>query len=284
MDLAADGPALRRRIAEDGYVFFRGLLDRATVESVGRSGLAHLQADGWTAPDDDPLTARPHLPVRAVRMRDAFTDRGYQRVVFDPGFNRIPFGTPLADVMGQILGPEGICYPLKLPRIVYPSSVVPRQPGSFLHKDYGSVQDMFTAWVPLGEVPTSLGGLAVLPGSQSSSTVAPRPLTRLAQGWRTTDYEPGDVLVFHCMTTHAALPNRQERMRFSAEYRWQLADQPAPRRMVLAPQGQELGSRAFGTTTWWRPVAPRLRLFDDGGVDAGPRLPAPPSRYVTMTG
>jgi hypothetical protein len=281
--LVGDWRALRQRIAEDGYVFFRGLLDRARVESIGRSGLTALQQDGWLAPGLDPLTAAPRPPVRAIRMRDAFSDRGYQRVLFDPGFNRIPFDSQLADVMGQILGPDGVCYPLKLPRIVYPSSLVPRQPGGYVHKDYGSVQDMFTSWVPLGDVPASLGGLAVLPGSQRSSMVTPRPLERLEEGWRTTDYEPGDVLVFHCMTTHAALPNREQRMRFSAEYRWQLADQPAPRRMVLAPQGQELGSRAFQDTTWWRPVLPRLTLFDDGGVDAAPRVPAPTSRYVTMT-
>ena len=30
-------------------------------------------------------------------------------------------------------------------------------------------------------------------------------------------------------------------MRISAEYRWQLADLPAPRRMVLGPLGQEMG-------------------------------------------
>ena len=281
--LAGDWQALRQRIADDGYVFFRGLLDRARVESIGRSGLTALQEEGWLAAEGDPVNAAPRPPVRAVRMRDAFTDRGYQRVLFDPDFNRIPFDSRLAEVMGQILGPAGVCYPLKLPRIVYPSSLVPRQPGGFMHKDYGSVQDMFTCWVPLGEVPASLGGLAVLPGSQHSSRVAAVPLDRLERGWRTTDYEPGDVLVFHCMTTHAALPNRQERMRFSAEYRWQLADQPAPRRMVLGPQGQELGSRVFGHTSWWRSVAARLTLLDDGGVEVAPRLPAPPSRYVTIT-
>ena len=81
-----------------------------------------------------------------------------------------------------------------------------------------------------------LGGLAVKPGSQHTSRVHYRPLDRLERGWLTTDYHPGDVLVFHCLTTHAALPNRGSRMRFSAEYRWQLADQPAPRRVVIGPQ------------------------------------------------
>jgi ectoine hydroxylase-related dioxygenase (phytanoyl-CoA dioxygenase family) len=169
---------------------------------------------------------------------------------------------------------------MKLPRIVYTASVVPHQPGNVVHKDYRSVQDMFTCWVPLGGVPQTLGGLAIQPGSQRTTRVQHRPLNHLEPGWLTTDYEAGDVLVFHCLTTHAALPNRQSRMRFSAEYRWQRADQPAPRRMIVGPQGQEIGSRLFSGTDWWRSVVGGLTLFDDGRADAGPSLPAPPSRFV----
>jgi hypothetical protein len=278
-----DWQALRARIAEDGYVFMRGLLDPAVVTAAGRSGLAHLQAAGWIEPTEDPVAAAPRLPVRAVKMRDAFRDPGYARILADPAFNRIAFTPELQGLMGQIVGPAGFCYPFKLPRIVYPVSVVPHQPGNYVHKDYGSVQDMFTCWVPLGKVPRTLGGLALKPGSQHTSSVKHPPLDTLPPGWVTTDYEPGDVLVFHCLTTHAALPNREARMRFSGEYRWQLADQPAPRRLVLGPQGHEIGSRMFGRLPWWRSVAGGLTLFDDAGVDAEPRLPAPPSRFAQFS-
>lgn len=278
-----DWQALRARIATDGYVFMRGLLDASMINAVGRAGLAHLQAAGWTAAGEDPVAAAPQLPARAVKMRDAFGDPGYTQILADPGFNQIPFSPVVSDLMAQILGPAGFCYPLKLPRVVYPAHLVPHQPGNVVHKDYGSVQDMFTCWVPLGEVPRSLGGLAVMPGSQHSTRIRYRPLNRLEPGWVTTDYQPGDVLVFHCLTTHAALPNRESRMRFSAEYRWQLADQPAPRRLVIGPRGNEIGSRLFARTPWWRPVPPGLALFDDDGVDARAVLPAPPSRYVAFT-
>ena len=71
--------------------------------------------------------------------------------------------------------------------------------------------------------------------------------------------------------------------RISAEYRWQLADQPVPRRVAIGPFGQEIGSRLFSRTNWWRPVVEGLTLFDDGGEGAQPRLPAPPSRFVSFT-
>jgi hypothetical protein len=280
--LFGDWESLRERIFIDGYVFMRGLLDADMIRSVGRAGLGHLQQAGWTEAGSDPVTARPRTPVRAVKMRDAFGDPGYRNILADPGFNAIPFTSPLAGLMAQILGPAGFCYPLKVPRIVYPVSVVPRQPGNVVHKDYRSVQDMFTCWVPLGEVPRTLGGLAIKPGSQRTTHVHYRPLVSLEPGWVTTDYHPGDVLVFHCLTTHAALPNKEGRMRFSAEYRWQLSDQPAPRRVVIGPQGHEIGSRMFSRTPWWHSVAGNLRLFDDGGDSALPALPAPPSRFVSF--
>ena len=105
----------------------------------------------------DPLDARPRLPVRAVAMRDAFGDPGYQRILADPGFNAIPYDSPLTWLMRQIMGAESFCYPLKLPRLVYPCSVVPRQPGNIVHKDFGAVQDMLTCWVPLQAIPTQSG-------------------------------------------------------------------------------------------------------------------------------
>jgi len=286
--LLGDWEALRALIRRDGYVFMRGLLDRDWVRDVGRAGLTALQAAGWTEPGVDPVGAAPRPPVRAVAMRDAFGDPGYRRILADGGFNAIPYDSPLTALMGQILGPAGFCYPLKIPRIVYPSSVVPRHPGNVVHKDYRAVQDMFTCWVPLGEVPVRLGGLALRPGSQSSLRVRHRPLERLEHGWRTADYEPGDVLVFHCLTTHAALPNHLARMRFSAEYRWQLADQPAPQHMVLGPGGHEMWARLFAGADWWRPVPEGLRLFDDGGGRDGlgraprPGGPVPASRFVTL--
>jgi hypothetical protein len=70
-----------------------------------------------------------------------------------------------------------------------------------------------------------------------------RPLTAAEPGWASTDYRPGDVIVFHCLTPHAALPNTtmastalpgtttaagRARLRLSGDFRWQLPDKPVP--------------------------------------------------------
>ncbi len=274
-----DPAAVRARLAADGYVFARGLLDPAEVGAIGRRGMATLQTAGWTAPGADPVTAPACLPVRAVAMRDAFGDPAYHRLALDPGLHRLAFESPLADLMHRLLGPMALCYPLKIPRVVYPAALVPRHPGAVAHHDYRAVQDLFTCWVPLVDTPQALGGLALRPGSQRTATVAHRVLDRLPPGWATADYRPGDVLLFHCLTAHGALPNRTDRLRLSAELRWQTADRPAPRRAVLGPAGVEIGARVLAGRPWWRPVPPGLALFDD---DRPPPGPPAPSRFVAF--
>jgi hypothetical protein len=280
--LLDDGDGLRARIREDGYVLLRGVLDRETVSALGRRGLGVLQTAGWTQSGRDPVTARPRLPVRAVATRDAFSDPALRRIVLDPALHALAFSSSMNGLMHRIMGPGAFCYPLKVPRVVYPSSLVPAHRGNFMHKDFRTTPDVFTCWVPLGDIPTTLGGLAVLPGSQSTR-VEPRPLLRLESGWRTTEYAAGDVVVLHCMTTHASLPNVEHRLRFSAEYRWQLADRPAPRRMVVGPLGTELGARVFRHAPWWRPVPPGLKLVDDEGEFRDGLGTVPDSRFVFVT-
>jgi len=41
-------------------------------------------------------------------------------------------------------------------------------------------------------------------------------------------YRLRDVIIFHCLTPHAALPNTGSVLRLSGDFRWQLADRPAP--------------------------------------------------------
>jgi ectoine hydroxylase-related dioxygenase (phytanoyl-CoA dioxygenase family) len=278
--LLGDWAALRRRIHDDGYVFVRGLLDAELVRNVGRDCLTRLQRAGWSE-SGDALTARPRAPARATNVRESFRDRGYRRMMMQDGVNQLPYLGPFADLMHQVMGPAAFVYPLKLVRVVYPTSVVPQQPGGTVHKDYVAVQDMFTTWVPLVDVPAGLGGLAVRAGTQRHAAFLPREMNPDEPGWSTTDYRPGDVLVFHCLTSHAALPNRSERFRISAEYRWQLADDPAPRALVLNKRGREIGSRFFARRPWWRPVPAGLQ-FRDGGLDTTRERswPPAPSRFV----
>ncbi|HUD80141.1 MAG TPA: phytanoyl-CoA dioxygenase family protein [Streptosporangiaceae bacterium] len=263
--LQSDQAALRQRLAADGYLFFRRLLRPADVSAAYDSVRAELALGGWTDRDGHPAG-----PQRAVNVRDALADPSFRAALASRGLNRLAYLPPLRGAVRLILGPGAFSYPVKVLRTVYPESPAAITRGRYIHQDFAvsGVQDMLTTWLPLMDIPAQLGGLAVLPGSHLDPPRRPRLLRADAPGWATTDYRPGDVLLFHCLTSHAALPNHADRLRISADFRWQAADQPAPAEMILGPAAGagrrtrqvELYSRLLGREAWWEPVPDGLVL------------------------
>ncbi len=139
---------------------------------------------------------------------------------------------------------------------------------------------MLTTWVPLTDIPVRLGGLAVRPGSNLGPPLRPHVLGRGERGWATAHYPAGDALVFHCLTAHAALPNRDTMLRLSGDFRWQRSDQAAPAQLVLGPAGEhELFSRLFAREPWWQPVPGGLTLSPQELLAA---IPPAPSRFFPV--
>jgi hypothetical protein len=130
------------------------------------------------------------------------------------------------------------------------------------------------------DIPVRLGGLAVQPGGHLRRLQRPRLLDGGEPGWATTGYRPGDVIVFHCLTPHAALPNAGGRLRISGDFRWQLPDQAVPAELILGPNGRqrELFSRMFSRQRWWEPVPAGLALYPRNQLIT---VPPGPSRLIT---
>jgi hypothetical protein len=135
------------------------------------------------------------------------------------------------------------------------------------------------------EIPVRIGGLAVEPAGHLRPPRRPRPLNRSEPGWATTGYEPGDVIIFHCLTPHAALPNHGSALRISGDFRWQRPDQPAPAELILGPRAGAAGrqvemfSRLFRGTRWWEPVPAGLTLYPRAQLVGSP---PGPSRLITV--
>jgi ectoine hydroxylase-related dioxygenase (phytanoyl-CoA dioxygenase family) len=119
-------------------------------------------------------------------------------------------------------------------------------------------QRLYTAWTPLGDVPFSDGPLAVLEGSHQFEgllstygkldvdrdkdhnpyvggwlTKDPGSVHSTYGGrWLTTEFQPGDVLIFGMFTLHCSLDNTNadQRIRLSTDSRYQLAEEPADER------------------------------------------------------
>jgi len=276
--LAGDGEALRRRLAADGYLFFRGVLPAGRVAEAGAAVARRLAEGGWTDGRGVP-SATP----KAVTVPEALRDRSYLGALASPEFNLIPYLPELRGIIGRVLGSSAFPYPAKVLRAVYPEGAGARSGGRYVHQDYGGagIQDMLTSWVPLMDIPAEVGGLAVRPGWHLGPPRLPRVLGRDAPGWATTAYRPGDVLVFHCLLPHAALPNTAGVLRLSGDFRWQLPDGLAPVEMVYGPDSRppELFSRLFRRQPWWQPVP--------GGLELRPRAelaarPPGPSRFFRV--
>jgi hypothetical protein len=288
LGLINDPDGLRRRLAADGYLFFRGLLPAAQLRAAGQAVLAQLHDGGWV---DD--RAIPSVRPRAVNSADALTDPAFRAAMFGPAFNQVPYLPALRQVVRRVLGPGAFSYPAKVLRAVYPERPQARPRGRYIHYDYGvaGVQDMLTSWIPLMDIPVRLGGLAVQPGGQLGQPRPPRPLSGSEPGWATTSYEPGDAIIFHCLTPHAALPNHGSALRISGDFRWQRPDQPAPAELILGPRvaagglggrkpdPPEMFSRLFRRARWWEPVPAGLTLYPKAQLAA---VPPGPSRLIAV--
>jgi hypothetical protein len=95
--LLNDQDGLRRQLADDGYLFFRGLLPAAEVRTVGAAILDRLRSGGWA--DDRGI---PTLPPRAVNSMDALADPAFRAAMSGAAFNRLPYLPPLRTVIRRI--------------------------------------------------------------------------------------------------------------------------------------------------------------------------------------
>jgi Phytanoyl-CoA dioxygenase (PhyH) len=269
--LAADPAALRARLAADGYLFLRGLLPQDRVLAAGERVSEALRSGGWTA------AGSPRLNPGAGPL-EALADPSYRAAVTSLAFNALPYLAPLRATVRRVLGPAAFSYPVKVLRAVAPESLSDRTSGRYIHCDYrgAGVQDMLTTWIPLADVPVEIGGLAVRPGGHRERPRKPRVLSGGERGWASTDYRPGDVIIFHCLTPHAAQPNVGRRLRLSADFRWQQPGHPAPSEMILGPAGRapELFSRLLRREHWWEPVPSGLRLRPRAELAARPPGPS----------
>lgn len=227
-------PLLRSRLREQGYLFFREILDKTALLHIRRDILEKAQQHGiikdGTAPLDG-IFKGGDFPAPA-RFE---TSKLYREILDIPSFNA--FGThPLLSVLySGLLDAEVREHRRRIGRIAFPQSAMNT---TSVHQDFfyikGSV-NTYTNWIPTGYCPKALGGLAVLERSNHVGLLPHSP----AQGaggfgipgeavepfglrWLTTDYRLGDLLLFHSLTIHKALDNvTSDQLRVSLEYRLQ---------------------------------------------------------------
>ncbi len=243
-----DGAALRERMSGDGYLFFEGLLDRDAILEVRRSITQLCAEAGWISPNADLMDAIATPGTKWVEPQPEFM-AVYNRVMRLECFHALAHQPAISKVVGQITQDQVLVHPRNIARIIFPDNEKYTTPA---HQDYIHIQgteQTYTAWIPLGDCPQSLGSLAILTGSHRLGLLP----THSAYGaggrgidtdaldltWACGDFQLGDFVLFHSLTVHKGLPNRSpDQIRLSVDYRFQGISQPVTKDSLLPHYAQ----------------------------------------------
>ncbi len=227
-----DAGALTQSLTENGYLFLKGFLDRQPIIQLRSDILDICRNAGWSSREGNPLDGiwsgcQPPDGENTIEYLNP-----YRLILKLPTFQSFPHHPRLIDVAERILGGKVFVHPRKIGRVVFPQYTKTTTPP---HQDYFYIRGAsatYSAWIPIGDCPVTLGGLAVLRGSHKQGFLPHVPMMgtgghgiELPEDtvWDTTDYEMGDVLFFHSHTIHKAMPNLTEnRLRISVDNRYQV--------------------------------------------------------------
>jgi ectoine hydroxylase-related dioxygenase (phytanoyl-CoA dioxygenase family) len=247
--LLSDPSRLRRRLADDGYLFLRGALDADAVAAARREVFRRLaEVDEIAEPVD--LGIATGRSLRAERVGDL--GRFWKSVSEGPKLRAASHGSRMAEIMGIVFGEPARAQDY----IFLRAGAVGRSTG--LHYDYPfftrAHDRVYTVWMPLGPAPVSDGPVVIVEGSnrfrdlidpmigfdvaRDASRKAEFGSDAIAFARRrnarllTADFEPGDIAVFGMYTAHGSLDNHSPigRVRLSCDVRWQPASLPADER------------------------------------------------------
>lgn len=198
-------PLAETPAADDGYWYYRGLLEVSTVEAL-RARVVELYKRRPIHGTDDPALVELQQAVAMLPEFDAI--RKHPAIL---EMLRRLFGTNVETKRGDVL-----------------RAVAPGEPATPPHQDQFFMQDarrVCTVWIPLSECPLRLGPLAVLAGSHRDG-IRSHVANQLADSdpslwWSTASMAQGDVLAFDGCTIHRACPNlTRDRTRFSVDFRY----------------------------------------------------------------
>jgi len=229
---------LRQKAKEDGYLYFPRLFDPARVLEVRRKILGVCLEHGWLADGSDVMEgiATPGLRVGESGEDDSRWQVFYNDVQRVRDFHALALEPKIIGLFEILFGESVLAHSRNICRLVFPDmrthSTPPHQDNYFI----GGSDETWTAWIPGGDCPEQLGGLAVNRGShrygmlETSEGIGPggrQVNVDDKSSWVSGDYRCGDVLILHSLTIHQGRDNiTVDRLRLSFDYRYQPRSHP----------------------------------------------------------
>jgi hypothetical protein len=255
IDIIDDPSALQTRMAEDGYLYLPGYLNRDVVLEGRREVLNRIADAGALHPDYPIEDAIPHSenPLKRPNLSDVV--QGNDAVL------KVLYDGEMMEFYRRFLGGDVRHFDYTWFRIVRPGNGTPPHMDT-VYMGRGT-PNLYTAWTPIGDIPLSMGGLMILEkshlherlnnnygkkdvdtfcanrnnghaigngGSLSRNPVKLRE--NLGGRWLSVDFRAGDLLTFTIKTVHCGLDNRSNQYRLSSDTRYQLASEPADERWI----------------------------------------------------
>jgi hypothetical protein len=227
-DLLGDLDALDRAWIQDGYWFFKAVLDRGAVARLRAKYVEELKRLGVI--DDPGSEPTDRSVLYNGRSLADLPDR------MEPFAQREPWRDFAAEpaihaFLTRLLGTEPFWVPIAEYRATPPTTDRERERFDYLHQDapYNPGIDSRILWIPLAEIDSEMGGVVLAEGLTEKINRHPIvvagineaiPVETLpADSWRRTKYEAGDVLLMNLWTPHTGLSNLSDRFRLSLDIR-----------------------------------------------------------------
>jgi hypothetical protein len=248
-----DVAALKERMAAEGYLLLRGLLNRDEVLDARREILGRLASVG----EIDPSRPLTDAVYSGASRRAEVDGRAFAKAMrTGAAVRRVCHAGPIMEFFDRFLGGPSRSFDYIWVRTVRPGGAT----GCHYDQVYmgRGTANLYTAWIPMGDVPVSDGSLLLLERSNHLEELkrtygaidvdrdrdanpygggwySRNPVdvqNRFGGRWLTTDFAAGDALLFTMFTMHCSLDNRSERIRVSTDSRYQLASDPVDERWV----------------------------------------------------
>ena len=233
-DIAGNGPLLRARMHEDGYLFIRSLLPGEILEALRSAFLEIAREAGWARKDTPREDAIADVNGFCVEPEPAYMDV-YAEMYGLEAFHALQHHPNIVTLLQRMAGEPILPHARIIARTIFPQREAYTTPA---HQDFIPIQgtaETYTAWIPLADLPSRMGGLQVAAGSHRKGVYDFKPalgaggieITDPLEGaWVNSPFDQGDVLFFHSMLVHKGLPNRSDRLRMSIDARYQRISDP----------------------------------------------------------
>ena len=152
-DLLQDPETLRRQAQENGYLFFRNLLDPERVIEVRHQILSICRDHGWLMDGSEVTEGIANPDIQVVESKDPRWQAFYDDVLKIRDFHALALEPPLIRAFEVLFGEQVLPHSRNICRLVFPDtdthSTPPHQDNYFI----GGSDETWTAWIPCGDCP-----------------------------------------------------------------------------------------------------------------------------------